>query len=282
MVRLALFDIDGTFLDSMGRVPECHKKAVRMLVNASVAVSFITGRNRLSAMKVIGKVEEVANVPIVFQNGALITLGFSRRVLRMIPLDGAVAFAVYRIARDLGLTYVLYTDFFAERDMVMEKPYAGKGFVDYFSSSYYRIVYDDPTKYMASKVAQVAVVVPVDAEGEFLKCLESRIPPEYEYSLVKTRVSGGEIFYEVFGPGVGKGYALDFLCEHFGVSPKEVMFVGDNYNDISLFRRVGYPVVMGNAPEEVKQMGTIAPSNDECGVLWAVENVALGGHPSQG
>ena len=81
---------------------------------------------------------------------------------------------------------------------------------------------------------------------------------------------------------IGKGYALDFLCNYFRVSSEEVMFVGDNYNDISLFERVGYPVVMGNAPEEVKQMGTVAPSNDECGVLWAVENVALGGMTSQG
>jgi hydroxymethylpyrimidine pyrophosphatase-like HAD family hydrolase len=231
---------------------------------------------------VIGELREIEDLPIVFQNGALITIGFTPKVLRMIHLRGEVALAVYEISKELNLTYVLYTDFFSSKDMVMEKPYGGSGFEDYFSSSSYRIVYDNPRKYVSEEVAQVAVVVPVSLESVFLKSLKESVSDKGAYSLVKTRVSDGEIFYEVFGPGVGKGRALSFLCNYFGVSPEEVMFVGDNYNDVSLFERVGYPVVMGNAPKDVKQMGTVAPSNDECGVLWAVENVALGEKFSQG
>ncbi len=55
------------------------------------------------------------------------------------------------------------------------------------------------------------------------------------------------------------------------------MYIGDNYNDIELLKIVGYPVVMANAPEEVKIFGKyITSSNNEGGVGDAVRRIVLG------
>lgn len=57
-----------------------------------------------------------------------------------------------------------------------------------------------------------------------------------------------------------KGAALDVVMRRLGINPKNVIAFGDDYNDIPMFRKVGYPVAMKNALSEVK-----AHAKYECG-----------------
>ena len=51
------------------------------------------------------------------------------------------------------------------------------------------------------------------------------------------------------------------------------MAIGDNYNDVSMFQRVGRAVAMGNAPQEIKEFAHIVTgTNDEHGVAQAILN----------
>ena len=54
------------------------------------------------------------------------------------------------------------------------------------------------------------------------------------------------------------------------------MFIGDGYNDVEVLKTVGYPVVMGNAPEDVKKYAKyITSDNDSGGVAEAIRKIAL-------
>ena len=67
------------------------------------------------------------------------------------------------------------------------------------------------------------------------------------------------------------------LLKYFGVGEDETVFIGDNLNDISLMRRVGLPVAMGNAVEDVKKVARyVTTTNDEDGVAYALERVLRG------
>lgn len=86
--------------------------------------------------------------------------------------------------------------------------------------------------------------------------------------------STGELSLEFNSPDASKGNALAFLCEKLGISPEHVMVLGDNQNDISMFRFANYSVAMGNAIAELKSIASeITQSCDNFGAAIAIERV---------
>lgn len=84
---------------------------------------------------------------------------------------------------------------------------------------------------------------------------------------------------DVLNAGCSKGHALERWAAHRGYRRDEVMAVGDNHNDVEMLEFAGYPVIMGNACEELRGRGwQVTRGNDECGVAAAVE-LALGEPP---
>ena len=59
---------------------------------------------------------------------------------------------------------------------------------------------------------------------------------------------------------------------------REVLAIGDNWNDVPMLEAAGQAVVMSNAPEDVQTLArsrgwTVGASNDEDGVALAIESV---------
>jgi len=59
---------------------------------------------------------------------------------------------------------------------------------------------------------------------------------------------------------------------------REVLAIGDNWNDVPMLEEAGRAVVMSNAPEDVRELAqvrgwTVGASNDEDGVSVAIEEV---------
>ena len=73
--------------------------------------------------------------------------------------------------------------------------------------------------------------------------------------------------------GRGRGY----LSRHLGVPAAEIATIGDQPNDVLMFKRSGFSIAMGNASDEVKAQATAATDsyNDE-GFAKAMERFILG------
>jgi hydroxymethylpyrimidine pyrophosphatase-like HAD family hydrolase len=79
---------------------------------------------------------------------------------------------------------------------------------------------------------------------------------------------------DVLNAGCSKGHALERWARHRGYRREEVMAIGDNHNDVEMLEFAGYPVIMGNACEELRGRGwTVTRGNDECGIAAALEAV---------
>jgi len=79
---------------------------------------------------------------------------------------------------------------------------------------------------------------------------------------------------DVLNQGCSKGHALERWADYRGVPRAQVMAIGDNYNDIEMLAFAGYPVIMGNASEELSGRGwKVTLSNDQNGVAAALEPV---------
>ena len=59
--------------------------------------------------------------------------------------------------------------------------------------------------------------------------------------------------YDIVPKTGGKAAAIQAVSKHFGYQKEELMAFGDGHNDIEMLDVVGYPIVMENGSDEVKQ-----------------------------
>jgi len=69
---------------------------------------------------------------------------------------------------------------------------------------------------------------------------------------------------EIMHPKATKGNALAFIGNRLGISPLEMMAFGDNNNDLSMLKYVGFAYVPSNATDELKaEIQELSGSNSE-------------------
>ena len=66
------------------------------------------------------------------------------------------------------------------------------------------------------------------------------------------------------------------LSESCGVPLENIMALGHGDNDAEMVETAGLGIAVANARESVKKAaGVVAPSNEECGVAWAIDEYVL-------
>jgi hypothetical protein len=86
----------------------------------------------------------------------------------------------------------------------------------------------------------------------------------------------GFALVDVLDPSVGKAEALAFLQARWGITARETLAIGDNWNDRAMLEGAGRGLLMGNAPSELLALGLpLLPTNDEDGVAHAIESHVL-------
>ena len=74
---------------------------------------------------------------------------------------------------------------------------------------------------------------------------------------------------EIMQAGVSKESSLRAMLDHYGLTAKDALAFGDNYNDLEMLQFAGTSVAMGNAPEAIKKAAShVTKSNEEDGI-WA-------------
>ena len=75
-------------------------------------------------------------------------------------------------------------------------------------------------------------------------------------------IFSNDMYLELFRHDAGKGNALRFLCDYFGVSLSDAYAAGDADNDISMLQAAGTGIAMLNATDSVKQAADIITELD--------------------
>lgn len=71
--------------------------------------------------------------------------------------------------------------------------------------------------------------------------------------------------------GATKATGIALLCRHLGITPDEVLVIGDSENDLPMFAAAGHAAAMGNACDAVKACATfITDTNEHDGVAKAI------------
>jgi hydroxymethylpyrimidine pyrophosphatase-like HAD family hydrolase len=69
---------------------------------------------------------------------------------------------------------------------------------------------------------------------------------------------------------------IEHLSTEFGIPLERIATLGDQPNDVLMFRRSGMSIAMGNASDEVQRQATyVTASNDDEGFAKAIERYVL-------
>lgn len=88
-------------------------------------------------------------------------------------------------------------------------------------------------------------------------------------------IYSNDLYLELFRQDAGKGNALRFLCDHFGVPLSDAYAAGDAQNDISMLQAAGTGIAMCNAAGQVKEAADIVTDwdNDQDGLVKLMQKL---------
>lgn len=119
-------------------------------------------------------------------------------------------------------------------------------------------------------VSRIVVLSPDHDVDEFLELMRDIGLQSVSYAI------GYTAWLDIAPKGVNKGSALEKLRQKFGISPTQVLVMGDGRNDIDMFHWAkaggGYAMAMGQAPQEVKSAATaVTAAVEDDGVAVVLE-----------
>ncbi|MBH5316209.1 Cof-type HAD-IIB family hydrolase [Paenibacillus sp. GSMTC-2017] len=93
---------------------------------------------------------------------------------------------------------------------------------------------------------------------------------------VNVIATDGGVLVQIMDKSASKEDAVQYVLSDIGVNLENVMVFGDDFNDLGLFYKCGFPIAMGNAIIELKNCAKhITESNDNDGVAVALEKFVL-------
>ncbi len=273
MIRLLAIDLDGTLLDSDGRVPAANLAALARASDAGIEIALATGRRYDFARPVFDGLP--GRLALILSNGAIVKLRDGTTVVKhLLPRD---------VARSVLARVPEYRDGTA---LTFDRPREGQVVFEV-------IDWDHPRhhRFFAANRPFVSAVSPLEACltedpvqlmfsggcAEMRRVFEElRGDPSYSASLTEYRERDFSLV-DIIRAGCSKGTALAEWASRRGLARHEVMAIGDNLNDLEMLEFAGTAVVMGNACEELKARGwPVTATNDECGFARALETFVLG------
>ncbi len=284
MFDLVAFDLDGTVLDSQGRLTDSSAEAVAELMGSGVAAAIISGRGIGRTLQPFeGRVENLAGLYLGAHNGAVVVgpdAGSGRPVFHEERLDAESLAIVARYTQEAGLNLVC-ADFDQSSGEIAEvyhhalpvsgmASFGGPGFAL------------DPDLYAKCQAGDrtppplILVVVDPDERPGHIAGLEAAGGDRITVSwAIPDRI-------QVIRRGVDKGRALRMLAERMGVPLERVLAIGDGHNDLPMLRAAGAAVLMGNADQSVRDAIEgegirIGPPLSEGGFAATVRKYALAG-----
>jgi hypothetical protein len=273
-IRLLGIDVDGTLLDSRGRLPPANREAIHAAAAAGVHVALVTGRSYPFARPVADDL--AVEVSLIVSNGA-IERGRDGSTLARRLLDRHVARTVLHATQPFRDAAAVIFDRDEDRQIVYETmDWEHPGRKAYWARNRTRIVQSLP---LEDALVEDPIQVMFNGAVGVMRTLAERLQRDAgRFSVSLTEYAHRDFsLIDITAPGATKGRALAWRAGQLGLTRDEVMAVGDNWNDIDMLEFAGTAVVMDNAVEGLKHRGFHTTGHqDAAGLAQAIDRFILG------
>jgi len=269
--KLLVLDIDGTLLGRDGSISPENRQALARASELGILVSLSTARTLEASRGVIDQLE--LHGCHIFFDGALVKDPAQDEEVCVRALEPELLKEVIAFARSAGVYLELHSTsrFFVERDHwsipIRRELFGLEPTITSFDGLWHQ-----------ERILKVVSVLKSAEEIARARLVLDSFRDYFHFSWAMTPAYPGVHFLNLVDPAVSKGRALGVLASHLSVSLAEVAVAGDAANDVSLFKRAGLSIAMGNAPDEVKaQADYVTLDVDRGGLAVALRKLVLEG-----
>ncbi|WP_182199941.1 Cof-type HAD-IIB family hydrolase [Paraliobacillus salinarum] len=280
-MKLIATDLDGTLLNENGEVSERNAQALKTAMTQGVQVVVATGRSYQSANKAIQAVG--LNLPIISLNGAsmynvlgenLKSISLSKHSSRKVVeqcQSNEIYFELYTnkgvLSPDRSQFVEVMVNIMLSANPTMSQEEIEKRAELRFQEEDFSVVTDFQSV-IDDESIDIYKALAFSLEADILDQIRATFTEKDNIVIT----SSGHDNLEFNHPDAQKGIALSLYAEEKNIDMKDVMAIGDNFNDLSMLEVAGHSVAMGNADQAIKNAcKTITAKNSEDGVAIAIE-----------
>ena len=270
--KLIAIDMDGTLLNSQNQISKRNAKALYKAMEKGIYVVLTTGRILPSAYY-YAKSLNLGN-PIIACNGAIITSKGKDNIIYESKLEIDASKEIV----ELGNKQNIHFHFYDRNTYYTKIPQEG--------------IVQDYSSYLDSLGEQG---IEVEVIENVIETIETKKPNIYKFVFVDddkgkllnfrkelNSIKGINVSsswhnnVEIMNEGVSKGNALEYLCNKLNIDKSQIVAIGDNENDVSMFKTAGLSIAMENGDSIIKKHAhLVTRTNDEDGVAKAIEKYVL-------
>jgi Cof subfamily protein (haloacid dehalogenase superfamily) len=266
--RLLAINIDGTLLQSNSRLHRSAKEAIQYVQQKGVDVTLVTSRSFPAAKKLANTLK--INKPIVTSRGSYIS-STDEKPIFVKRLEEDVAFEIARLLEGFECQIrLLNEEYSLGNRSKLSRNLMAKTIFSSADPAFYSHQFVDSVSETLSENPMTPSKIEVYFEDE--EDLDDVIQALKGMYIEVDSVKINKLRLEIVPAGVSKLNGLLYVGEQLGVTSKQMVYIGDDVDDIPLIDAVGLGVAMGNSSFEVKKAADwVTRSNNQQGVTYMVK-----------
>jgi Cof subfamily protein (haloacid dehalogenase superfamily) len=262
-ISLVVADVDGTLVTEQKVLTEQAQAAVRALHDRGIRFAITSGRPPRGMAMLI---EPLAlKSPIGSFNGGIYVQP-DMSILKANPLPADVARQAVDLLVKRGLDVWVYagTDWFITKK---DAPHVAR--------EAWTVKFDAKVvKDVREHLAEPAKIVGVSDDHDLVR--KTAEEARKAFGDHASAAPSQPYYLDITSQNANKGAVVEFLSQHFNVPTQEITTIGDQPNDLLMFRKSGVSIAMGNAPDEVKSQAThVTDSYNDEGFAKAMRRFVL-------
>ena len=268
MIKAVFTDLDRTLLKDNGTISEANLKAMKYLKENNIQLIIATGRNIISAKKILTNEHHFDY--LMFSSGAGIIHWQTKEIIFENHINKENTKKTIDILLKFDVDFMVH-------DIIPEN-HKFYYWIHHSLPDFRRRIklYNEFAKpleldHSPIKATQLLAVLKQNEEDKF-----ERIKNELGFVKVIRATSpldNRSIWLEIFPQNISKGYTAKWLCNEFGIEKNETVGIGNDFNDVDLLEITHESYVVANAPDELKQQFKDVASNEDNGFAEVVKRV---------
>jgi HAD superfamily hydrolase (TIGR01484 family) len=264
---LFIMDFDGTLLRSDRTFSSIDLDALGRLGDLGIVRSIATGRSLYSFNTIPAE-----NLPVdylIFSMGAGVLDLTTGKIVRRVWLEPREVSQACEILKAHRLDFMVHRKIPDNHMFTYFRSNEGNADFERRLKLYDRFAAPlAETNDGFGPATQLLAVVPPEGGHAALQNIRSELA---DYSVIRTTspLDGKATWIEVFPAAVSKSHTSSWLAEKLGIDKRDIVSVGNDYNDLDLLEWTDKSYVVDNAPADLKNRFTAVASNNNGGVAEA-------------
>jgi Cof subfamily protein (haloacid dehalogenase superfamily) len=261
---LFIMDFDGTLLRSDRTVAAKDLGALRQLAEQGIIRVIATGRSLFSF-----NTETIDDLPVdfvIFSSGAGVLQFKDTKIIRKASFEAQEVERAKKVLQAYKLDFMIHHPIPDNHKFAYYRANHKNDDFDRRLALYSRHAEMLPKSSNGfGPATQLLAVVPARNGTAALKAIRNDL---IDYNVIQTTspLDGESTWIEIFPEMVSKSQTAAWLAEKMQIEKRQIVSVGNDYNDLDLLEWTDSSYVVDNAPAELKTRFTTVPSNNNGGV----------------